>query len=102
MNVTNQKAPPRKAKSMSTLEKLVDTFTPKHVIDPTTAYTKADLKAHPGANPRHVRAFGERRFSGQRWRRVRDEARVTLFDLSRWMPHQGTQEAARRRRRMAA
>lgn len=66
-----------RSKSIADLDRLVDSVTPKHIIDTTTPYTRADVEAHPGVNRRYR-------------------------DWGRWIPHQGAKEAARRLKRMKA
>lgn len=58
------------------------------------------LRDHPGANPSRVdggaayRAYETRRIDG------RPITFLTIRDTSRWIPHQGEMEKARRRRHL--
>ena len=58
---------------------------------------------HPHCNPRH-RDYGRRGYLQIVEERKDDKGRrfnvITIRDFSRWMPHQGERECARRRRRM--
>ena len=67
-------------------------------------YDLAALRAHPGANPEHSFPTGRARWViGEFKRRNGSTFRlITVRDRSRWLPHNGPRQMARRVRQMEA